>query len=170
MGCTSGSAAVSPELLGGRYNGGAKSFPRGEFTVLQRTFSIVKPDAVRKGFTGGILAEIEKAGFKIVSIKRQHISVAQAEGFYAVHKERPFFIDLCAFMASGPLFLMVLEKENAIADLRTLMGATNPANAAEGTIRKQFAGSIQENAIHGSDAEETAAFEIGYWFAGHELI
>jgi nucleoside-diphosphate kinase len=138
--------------------------------VVQRTFSIVKPDAVRKGFTGGILAEIEKAGFKIVSLKRQHISVAQAEGFYAVHKERPFFTDLCAFMASGPLFLMVLEKDNAIADLRTLMGATNPANAAEGTIRKQFAGSIQENAIHGSDAEETAAFEIGYWFAGHELI
>ena len=138
--------------------------------MVQRTFSIVKPDAVRKGFTGGILAEIEKAGFKIVSLKRQHISVAQAEGFYAVHKERPFFTDLCAFMASGPLFLMVLEKDNAIADLRTLMGATNPANAAEGTIRKQFAGSIQENAIHGSDAEETAAFEIGYWFAGHELI
>jgi nucleoside-diphosphate kinase len=138
--------------------------------VAQRTFSIVKPDAVRKGFTGGILAAIEKAGFRIVSIKRQHISVAQAEGFYAVHKERPFFTDLCAFMASGPLFLMVLEKDNAIADLRTLMGATNPANAVEGTIRKQFAGSIQENAIHGSDAEETAAFEIGYWFAGHELI
>jgi nucleoside-diphosphate kinase len=138
--------------------------------VAQRTFSIVKPDAVRKGFTGAVLAAIEKAGFKIVSIKRQHISVAQAEGFYAVHKERPFFKDLCAFMASGPLFLMVLEKDNAIADLRTLMGATNPANAAEGTIRKQFAGSIQENAIHGSDAEETAAFEIGYWFAGHELI
>jgi len=147
-----------------------KTFPRGAPTVVQRTFSIVKPDAVRKGFTGGILAEIEKAGFKIVSLKRQHISVAQAEGFYAVHKERPFFTDLCAFMASGPLFLMVLEKDNAIADLRTLMGATNPANAAEGTIRKQFAGSIQENAIHGSDAEETAAFEIGYWFAGHELI
>ena len=138
--------------------------------MAQRTFSIVKPDAVRKGFTGAVLAAIEKAGFKIVSIKRQHISVAQAEGFYAVHKERPFFKDLCAFMASGPLFLMVLEKDNAIADLRTLMGATNPANAAEGTIRKQFAGSIQENAIHGSDAEETAAFEIGYWFAGHELI
>ena len=138
--------------------------------MAQRTFSIVKPDAVRKGFTGGILAAIEKAGFRIVSIKRQHISVAQAEGFYAVHKERPFFTDLCAFMASGPLFLMVLEKDNAIADLRTLMGATNPANAVEGTIRKQFAGSIQENAIHGSDAEETAAFEIGYWFAGHELI
>ena len=138
--------------------------------MAQRTFSIVKPDAVRKGYTGAILAEIEKAGFRIVSIKKQHISLAQAKGFYAVHQGKGFFNDLCAFMASGPLFLMVLEKENAIADLRTRMGATNPANAAAGTIRKQFAGSIQENAIHGSDAEETAAFEIAYWFAGHELL
>ena len=138
--------------------------------MAQRTFSIVKPDAVRKGYTGAILAEIEKAGFRIVTIKKQQISVAEAEGFYAVHQGKGFFNDLCAFMASGPLFLMVLEKENAIPDLRTLMGATNPANAAEGTIRKQFAGSIQENAMHGSDAEETAAFEIGYWFAGHELL
>jgi nucleoside-diphosphate kinase len=138
--------------------------------VAQRTFSIVKPDAVRKGHTGAILAEIDKAGFKIVSIKKQSISKLQAEGFYHVHKERPFFADLCVFMSSGPLVLMVLERENAIADLRKLMGATNPANAEEGTIRKKFAGSIQENAIHGSDAEETAAFEIGYWFAGHELV
>ena len=138
--------------------------------MAQRTFSIIKPDAVRRGFTGAILAEIEKAGFKIVSIKKQSISVAQAEGFYAVHQGKGFFADLCAFMASGPLFLMVLEKENAIADLRQLMGATNPANAEPGTIRKQFAASIQENAIHGSDAPETAAFEIGYWFAGHELV
>lgn len=138
--------------------------------MSQRTFSIVKPDAVRKGYTGGILAEIEKAGFRIVSIKKQHISGAQAEGFYAVHKGKSFFGELCEFMASGPLFLMVLEKDNAILDLRALMGATNPANAAEGTIRKKFAGSIQENAIHGSDAEDTAAFEIGYWFAGHELL
>jgi len=138
--------------------------------VPQRTFSIVKPDAVRNGYTGAILAEIEKAGFRIVSIKKQSISVKQAEGFYAVHAARPFFNDLCAFMASGPLFLMVLEKDNAIADLRKLMGATNPANAEEGTIRKKFAGSIQENAIHGSDGEDTAAFEIGYWFAGYELV
>ncbi|MDR3739505.1 MAG: nucleoside-diphosphate kinase [Terracidiphilus sp.] len=137
---------------------------------MQRTFSIVKPDAVRNGYTGAIVAEIAKAGFKIVAIKKASISVAQAQGFYHVHKERPFFGDLCAFMSSGPLVLMVLEKENAIADLRKLMGATNPANAEEGTIRKQFAGSIQENAIHGSDAEDTAAFEIGYWFAGFELI
>ncbi len=136
----------------------------------QRTFSIVKPDAVRKGFTGAILAEIAKAGFKIVAIKRQSISKAEAEGFYAVHASKPFFGDLCAYMSSGPSVLMVLEKENAIADLRKLMGATNPANAEEGTIRKKFAASIQENAIHGSDAEETGAFEIAYWFAGYELI
>ena len=138
--------------------------------MAQRTFSIVKPDAVRKGFTGGVLAELDKAGFKIVGIKKQSISNLQAQGFYHVHAERPFFNDLCAFMSSGPLVLLVLEKDNAIADLRKLMGATNPANAEEGTIRKKFAGSIQENAIHGSDAEDTAAFEIGYWFAGHELL
>jgi nucleoside-diphosphate kinase len=138
--------------------------------VAQRTFSITKPDAVKNGYAGAILAEIEKAGFKIVTIRKQSISKEQAQGFYYVHKERPFFNDLCTFMSSGPLFLMVLEKENAIADLRKLMGATNPANAEEGTIRKKYAGSIQENAIHGSDAEETAKFEIGYWFAGYELI
>jgi nucleoside-diphosphate kinase len=138
--------------------------------VAQRTFSIIKPDAVRKGFTGAILAEIERAGFQILAIKKQSISVEQARGFYAVHTGKPFFGGLCEFMSSGPLVLMVLEKENAIADLRKLMGATNPANADEGTIRKKFAGSLSENAIHGSDAVETAAFEIGYWFAGYELI
>ncbi|MGA7859592.1 MAG: nucleoside-diphosphate kinase [Terracidiphilus sp.] len=138
--------------------------------MAQRTFSIVKPDAVRKGQTGAILAEIEKAGFKIVAIKKASISKEQAKGFYYVHAARPFFDALCTFMSSGPLFLMVLEKDNAIADLRKLMGATNPANAEEGTIRKKFADSLQENAIHGSDAEDTAAFEIGYWFAGYELL
>jgi nucleoside-diphosphate kinase len=138
--------------------------------VPQRTFSIIKPDAVQKGYTGAILAEIDKAGFKIVSMKKQSISKQQAQGFYHVHKERGFFDDLTTFMSSGPLVLMVLEKENAIADLRKLMGATNPASADEGTIRKKYAASIQENAIHGSDAEDTAAFEIAYWFAGHELI
>ncbi len=138
--------------------------------VAQRTFSIIKPDAVRKGFTGAILAEIAKAGFQIVAIKRQAISREQAKGFYAVHAGKPFFDGLCEFMSSGPLVLLVLEKENAIADLRKLMGATNPANADPGTIRKKFASSMTENAIHGSDAEETAAFEIGYWFAGYELI
>ncbi len=136
----------------------------------QRTFSIIKPDAVRNDYTGAILAAISTAGFRIVAIKKQSISKVEAEGFYAVHRERPFFDSLTTFMSSGPIVLMVLEKENAIADLRKLMGATNPANAEEGTIRRKFAASIQENAIHGSDAEDTAAFEISYWFAGYELI
>jgi len=138
--------------------------------VPQRTLSIIKPDAVRKGHVAAIWNEIDKAGFRIVALRRQRITRAQAEGFYAVHKDKPFFPGLCDYMSSGPLMPMVLEKENAIADLRKLMGATNPANAEEGTIRKRFGASITENAIHGSDAEETAAFEIGYWFAGYELI
>lgn len=138
--------------------------------MSERTFSIIKPDAVRKGYTGAILAEIEKGGFQICAIKKLSISKKQAEGFYAVHSARPFFNSLTDFMSSGPIVMMVLEKENAIADLRKLMGATNPANAEDGTIRKKFAGSIEENAIHGSDAPETAAFEIGYWFAGYELV
>jgi nucleoside-diphosphate kinase len=137
---------------------------------LQRTFSIIKPDAVRKGQTAAVLAMMEAAGFRIVAIKKLSISKPQAAGFYAVHAQRPFFDSLTTFMSSGPAFVLVLEKENAIADLRKLMGATNPANAEEGTIRKKFAGSIEENTVHGSDAEETAAFEIGYFFAGYELV
>ena len=137
--------------------------------MSQRTLSIIKPDAVRKGYTEEILDEIERAGFKIVAIKRVSISRAQAEGFYAVHVGKPFFAGLTEFMSSGPIFPMVLEKEDAIADLRKLMGATDPAQAEEGTIRKKYAASTAENAIHGSDAEETAAFEIGYFFAGIEL-
>ncbi len=137
---------------------------------MQRTFSIIKPDAVRKGHSAAILAEIDKAGFSIVAIKKMFLSKSQAQGFYAVHSKRPFFDSLTTFMSSGSIIAMVLEKENAIADLRKLMGATNPADAAEGTIRKQFAASIEENAMHGSDAEDTAAFEIGYFFAGYELI
>jgi len=137
--------------------------------VSQRTFSIIKPDAVRKGYTAAILADIEKAGFKIVAIKKIGLTKEQAEGFYYVHAQRPFFDELTTFMSSGAIFPMVLEKENAIADLRTLMGATDPAKAEEGTIRKKYASSIGENAIHGSDAEDTAAFEIGYFFAGYEL-
>lgn len=136
----------------------------------QRTLSIIKPDAVRAGYTAAILADIANAGFRIVAIKKQSISKAQAQGFYYVHRERSFFDGLTTYMSSGPIVLMVLEKENAIADLRKLMGATDPANAEEGTLRKKYATSIQENAIHGSDAEETAAFEIGYWFAGYELL
>jgi nucleoside-diphosphate kinase len=138
--------------------------------VPQRTLSIIKPDAVRNGLAGAILAEIDKAGFRLVAIKKDFVSKRAAEGFYAVHRERPFFDELTTFMSSGPIILMVLEGDNAIAGLRKLMGATNPANAEEGTIRRKFASSIQENAIHGSDAEDTAAFEIGYWFAGCELI
>jgi nucleoside-diphosphate kinase len=137
---------------------------------MQRTFSIIKPDAVRKSYSAAIVAEIDKAGFKIVAIKKMFLSKAQAQGFYAVHAQRPFFDSLTTFMSSGSIIAMVLEKDNAIADLRKLMGATNPANAEAGTIRKQFAASIEENAIHGSDAEDTAAFEIGYFFAGYELI
>jgi nucleoside-diphosphate kinase len=138
--------------------------------VAQRTFSIIKPDAFRKGYSAAILAELEKAGFHLLAIKRLSLSKAQAQGFYAVHAQRPFFDSLTTFMSSGPIFAMVLEKENAIADLRALMGATNPANAEAGTIRQKFAGSIEENAIHGSDGEETAAFEIGYFFAGLDLL
>ncbi|MGB6871547.1 MAG: nucleoside-diphosphate kinase [Acidobacteriaceae bacterium] len=138
--------------------------------MTQRTFSIIKPDAMRKGYAGAILAEIEKAGFQIIAIKKLFISKSQAEGFYYVHKERPFFGSLTTFMSSGAIIALVLEKNNAIADLRRLMGATNPANAEEGTIRKKYAGSIEENAIHGSDAEDTAKFEIGYFFAGYELV
>jgi nucleoside-diphosphate kinase len=136
----------------------------------QRTFSIIKPDAMRKGYAGAILAEFDKAGFKIVGVKKLFLSKSQAEGFYHVHAQRPFFDSLTTFMSSGSIIALVLEKGNAIADLRKLMGATNPANAEAGTIRKKFAGSIEENAIHGSDAEDTAAFEIGYFFAGLELV
>jgi nucleoside-diphosphate kinase len=138
--------------------------------MSQRTFSIIKPDAVRKGYALAILAELEKAGFKVVGIKKLSLSKKQAEGFYHVHSARPFFDSLATFMSSGSIIALVLEKENAIADLRKLMGATNPANAEEGTIRKKFAGSIEENAIHGSDAEDTAAFEIGFFFAGLDLV
>ena len=136
---------------------------------MQRTFSILKPDTVRKGQSGAVLAMMEAAGFSIAGIKKISISQPQAAGFYAVHALRPFFLSLTEFMSSGPIVVMVLEKENAIADLRKLMGATNPANAEHGTIRKKFAASIEENSIHGSDAEDTAAFEIGYFFAGYEL-
>jgi nucleoside-diphosphate kinase len=138
--------------------------------TLQRTFTIVKPDAVRRNAVGDIIEQFEKNGFRILAMKMLEISKRQAEEFYAVHANRPFYNSLTDFMSSGPIVVLALEKENAIADLRKLMGATNPANAEEGTIRKKFAGSLQENAIHGSDAEDTAAFEIGYWFAGYELI
>jgi nucleoside-diphosphate kinase len=137
---------------------------------MEKTFSIIKPDAVKAGNTGAILSRLEKAGFRLVALRMRHLSAKEAEGFYHVHKARPFFGELVAFMTSGPCVTMVLEKQNAILGLRDLMGATNPANAAEGTIRKDFAVSIEANAIHGSDAPETAAFEIGYFFPGMELF
>ena len=137
--------------------------------MAERTFSIIKPDAVAAGNAGAILSRLEQAGFKVVALRMRHLTVPEAEGFYHVHRERPFFGDLCRFMSSGPCITLVLERENAIAGLRELMGATDPGKAAQGTIRKDFAKSIEANAIHGSDAPETAAFEIGYFFPGIEL-
>jgi len=137
--------------------------------TLQRTFSIIKPDAVSKGATGDILAMLQHAGFTILGMKMLEITKAQAEGFYAVHASRPFFKSLTDFMSSGPMVVLALEKENAIADLRKLMGTTDPAKADAGTIRKKHAASIEANAIHGSDAEDTARFELSYFFAGYEL-
>lgn len=137
--------------------------------AIERTFSIVKPDAVAKNVIGEIYSRFEKAGLQIVAAKMLHLSREEAEGFYAVHKERPFFKDLVEFMISGPVMVQVLEGENAIAKNREIMGATNPAEAAPGTIRADFASSIDENAVHGSDAPETAAQEIKYFFADNEL-
>ena len=138
--------------------------------TLQRTFSIIKPDAMKKpGATGDIISMLEKNGFRILGAKMLEITKAQAEGFYAVHAGKAFFDSLTTFMSSGPILVLALEKENAIADLRELMGATNPANAKEGTIRKKWAANIEKNAIHGSDADDTARFELSYFFAGYEL-
>jgi len=138
--------------------------------VAERTFSIIKPDAVKAGHAGAILSRLEKAGFRVVALRLRSLSRAEAEGFYHVHMARPFFASLCGFMSSGPCITMVLERDGAIAKLREIMGATDPAKAAAGTIRKDFAASIEANAIHGSDASETAAFEIGYFFPGIELV
>jgi nucleoside-diphosphate kinase len=138
--------------------------------TLQRTFSIIKPDAIKQpGATGDIISTLEKNGFRILGAKMLAITKTQARGFYAVHAGKPFFESLTDFMSSGPILVLALEKENAIADLRELMGATNPANAKEGTIRKKWAANIEKNAIHGSDAEDTARFELSYFFAGYEL-
>ncbi len=137
--------------------------------AIERTISIIKPDAVAKNVIGEIYARFEKAGLKIVAAKMLHLSKEQAEGFYAVHKERPFFKDLVSFMISGPVMVQVLEGENAIAKNREVMGATNPKDAAPGTIRADFAVSIDENAVHGSDGPETAKTEIAYFFKPEEL-
>jgi nucleoside-diphosphate kinase len=138
--------------------------------VKERTFSIIKPDAVKAKQAGEVLSRIEKAGFEVVALRLRHLTKAEAEGFYHVHRERPFFASLTAFMSAGPCVTMVLERDNAIAHLREIMGATDPAKAAAGTIRRDLASSIEANVIHGSDAPETARFEIGYFFPGIELV
>jgi nucleoside-diphosphate kinase len=136
----------------------------------ERTFSIIKPDATRRNLTGKINARFEESGLRIVAQRRIWMTRAQAEQFYGVHKARPFFNDLCTFMTSGPVVVQVLEGENAIAKNRDIMGATNPANAAAGTIRKDFAESIEANSVHGSDSVENAAIEIAYFFAGADIV
>ncbi|MCC6344842.1 MAG: nucleoside-diphosphate kinase [Bryobacterales bacterium] len=136
---------------------------------LERTFAIIKPDAVAAGNAGAILATIEKSGFAIRAMRRETLSKAQAEGFYAVHKERSFFDDLIRFMTEGPVVLLALEAQGAIQKWRVLMGPTDPAKAPDGTIRKMFGTNIERNAVHGSDGSDTAAFELGYFFRGYEL-
>ena len=138
--------------------------------AMERTFSMIKPDATKRNLTGAITAKLEEAGLRVVACKRIHMSLAQAEAFYAVHSERPFFGELTEFMSSGPTVVQVLEGENAILKNREVMGATNPAEADEGTIRKEFALSLGENSVHGSDAPETAAEEIAFWFGGNEIV
>ena len=137
---------------------------------IQRTFSIIKPDATKRNLTGAINAKFESAGLSIVAQKKIHLTEKQARVFYAVHRDRPFYDELCEFMASHPIVVQVLEGENAILKNREVMGATNPDDAADGTIRKEFALSMGENSVHGSDAEETAQEEISYFFAGLELV
>lgn len=138
--------------------------------AIERTFSMIKPDATKRNITGQVLAKLEAAGLRVVAQKRIHMSLAQAQGFYAVHKDRPFFGELTEMMSSGPTIVQVLEGENAIAKNREVMGATNPADADAGTIRKEHALSIGDNTVHGSDAPETAAQEIAYFFAETEIV
>jgi nucleoside-diphosphate kinase len=138
--------------------------------AIERTLSIIKPDATRRNLTGAIVDRLEKAGLRVVASKRIHLTRAQAEGFYAVHRERPFFDSLCTFMTSGPVVVQVLEGEDAVAKNREVMGATDPAKAAPGTIRKEFAESIEANSAHGSDSAENAAVEIAYFFSQVEIV
>ena len=138
--------------------------------AVQRTFSIIKPDATRRNITGKIIDRLESAGLRVVAQKRVHLTKEQAEGFYAVHKERPFFGELVSFMISGPVVVQVLEGEDAVAKNREVMGATNPKEAAPGTIRKELAESIEANTVHGSDSDENAAIEIAYFFKPEEIV
>lgn len=137
---------------------------------MEKTLSIVKPDGVKKGVVGEVIGRFEKAGLKVVALKMVHLSTDDAQGFYAVHKERPFFQSLTEFIASGPIVPMVIEGDNAISTVRDIMGATNPQDAAEGTIRKDFADSIESNIVHGSDSPESAGSEIGYFFQENEIF
>jgi nucleoside-diphosphate kinase len=137
---------------------------------MQRTFSIIKPDAVQNGLAGKVLSSLEAGGFKIAGLRMIHMSQQEAETFYGVHKERPFFSGLVKFMTSGPVVVMALDREDAVVKLREIMGATNPANAAEGTIRKLYAESIERNAIHGSDSPENAAIEVNFFFRGTDFL
>ncbi len=138
--------------------------------AIERTFSIVKPDATRRNLTGEVVARLEKGGLRVIAQKRLRLTLEQAQAFYAVHKARPFYNDLCKFMISGPVVVQVLEGENAVARNREIMGATNPANAAPGTIRKDFAESVEANSVHGSDSSENAASEIRFFFADIEIV
>ena len=138
--------------------------------AVTRTFSIIKPDATRRNLTGAVTKMLEDAGLRVVASKRIHMTREQAEGFYAVHKERPFFGELCDFMTSGPVVVQVLEGDDAVKRNREVMGATNPADAAEGTIRKTFAESIEANSVHGSDSDENAATEIAFFFSDDEIV
>ena len=138
--------------------------------MTERTFSIIKPDATRRNLTGEINKMLESAGFRIIAQKRIRITLDQAKKFYEVHSEKPFYNDLCEFLSSEPVVVQILEKDNAIADYRSLMGATNPANAAEGTIRQRFAISVDQNSVHGSDAPETAAAEMKFFFSDIEIV
>lgn len=135
-----------------------------------KTLAILKPDCVRKGLVGEVITQIQKAGFKIIAMKMTRLTADTAGGFYAVHRERPFYGELCEFMSSGPCVPMILEKVNAVNDFRELIGATNPAEAAEGTVRKQFADSVGENIVHGSDSDENAGIESSYFFTGSEIV
>ena len=136
----------------------------------ERTFSIIKPDAVAAGHAGAILAAVEQAGFKVLAMRMTRLTQAQAQGFYAVHRQKPFFSGLVKFMTEGPLFVLALEREDAIAKWRETMGATNPANAAEGTIRKRFATNVERNCVHGSDAPETAETELRFFFSTSDFL
>jgi nucleoside-diphosphate kinase len=148
----------------------ARKINLAENMPTNRTFTMIKPDAVKDGHSGSIIKMIEEAGFRVVALKKTQLTQELAGQFYAVHQERPFYSDLCKYMSSGPIVPMILEKENAVADFRTLIGATNPANAADGTIRKLFAKSMEANAIHGSDSDENAEIEGNFFFAQTEQL